>query len=52
MHPAKQVGNERAIEDQTQDNGVKEEGVPGREGGLGRKQKLSLSEERLLSEIS
>ena len=45
-------GAKREIEDQTKNDGTKEEGVPGSESGLGRNPKLSLSEERCLSEIS
>ena len=44
-------GADREIEDQAKNDGAKKEGVPGPEGGLRRNQKLSLSEERSLSEI-
>ena len=41
----------REIEDQAENDGTKKEGVPGREGGLGRSQKPSPSEERAWSRI-
>ena len=44
-------GADRVIEDQAENDGAKKEGVPGREGGLGRSQKPSLSAERSWSRI-
>ncbi len=41
----------RSAEDQEKDDGTKEEGVPGPEGGLANNQELSLSKRRALSRM-
>ena len=44
-------GADRKIEDQTKDDGTKEEGVPGQQGRLGRERKPSLSRKHLWSKM-